>query len=150
RSTLVPRQAGGGVRQSRLAGAGLGFDGQPLPPVAGHAAAKPGQWHEVADERLQPRMEPGAATPGPVFQGRYRSVPVNGTDADAWYSRIAADYIHLNPARAGIAGGNRSPVADYRWSSLAAYAKGKGPEWLVMNRVLAAFELSQDGRGRRA
>ena len=36
---------------------------------------------------------------GHVFQGRYRSVPVNGMDADAWYFRIAADYIHLNPAR---------------------------------------------------
>ena len=40
---------------------------------------------------------------GHVFQGRYKSVPVTGTEADAYYFRIVADYIHLNPARAGFA-----------------------------------------------
>ena len=29
-------------------------------------------------------------------------------------------------------------------------AKGNGPDWLVTDRVLRAFELAQDGRGRRA
>jgi REP element-mobilizing transposase RayT len=42
---------------------------------------------------------------GHVFQGRYKSVPVTGTDADAYYFRIVADTTHLNPARAGLAGG---------------------------------------------
>lgn len=87
---------------------------------------------------------------GHVFQGRYKSVPVTGTDADAYYFRIVADYIHLNPARAGIAGGRRGPLAGYRWSSLPCYLKGNGPEWLVMDRVLRSFELARDGRGRRA
>lgn len=87
---------------------------------------------------------------GHVFQGRYKSVPVTGTDADAWYFRIVADYIHLNPARAGLAGGKAGPLAGYPWSSLPGYMKGNGPDWLEMDRVLRAFDLSQDGRGRRA
>jgi putative transposase len=87
---------------------------------------------------------------GHVFQGRYKSVPVTGTDADAYYFRIVADYIHLNPARAGLAGGKRGPLTGYLWSSLPTYVKGNGPDWLVMERVLRAFELAEDGRGRRA
>lgn len=87
---------------------------------------------------------------GHVFQGRYKAVPVNGDAADAYYFRIVADYIHLNPARAGLADGNERPLADYRWSSLSHYAKGKGPAWLESARVLGAFELARDGRGWRA
>jgi len=87
---------------------------------------------------------------GHVFQGRYKSVPVNGSDADAYYFRIVADYIHLNPARAGLAGGSAGKLAGYRWSSLRSYAAGKGPPWLETARVLNSFELAQDGRGRRA
>jgi REP element-mobilizing transposase RayT len=87
---------------------------------------------------------------GHVFQGRYKSVPVSGEECDAWYFRIVADYIHLNPARAGLAGGNRGTLASYRWSSVASYAGGKTPPWLVHERVLRAFELARDGRGRRA
>jgi len=85
---------------------------------------------------------------GHVFQGRYRATPVSG--GEAHYFRIAADYIHLNPARAGLAGGEHGPLVAYRWSSLRDYASGKGPAWLQMDRVLRAFDLSQDGRGRRA
>ena len=40
---------------------------------------------------------------GHVFQERYKSVPVNGSNADSHYFRIVADYIHLNPARARLA-----------------------------------------------
>ena len=87
---------------------------------------------------------------GHVFQGRYKSVPVSGSQADAYYFRIVADYIHLNPARARLAGGVRGPLVGYKWSSLQDYLKGTGPEWLVMDRVLRAFDLAQDGRGRRA
>ena len=87
---------------------------------------------------------------GHVFQGRYKSVPVNGEETGAYYFRIVADYIHLNPARAGLAGGSGGKLSDYRWSSQGAYAKGVGPDWLVTERVLRAFELAEDGRGRRA
>ncbi|PAW60031.1 MAG: hypothetical protein B9S37_11185 [Verrucomicrobiia bacterium Tous-C3TDCM] len=92
---------------------------------------------------------------GHVFQGRYKSIPVSGERAaDPYHFRTVADYIHLNPARAKIAGGNKGALLEYRWSSLPAYAKGKalgkGEEWLVFDRVLDAFALAQSGRGRRA
>ncbi len=87
---------------------------------------------------------------GHVFQGRYKSVPVNGEETGAYYFRIVADYIHLNPARAGLAGGADGKLVDYKWSSLGAYVKGVGPDWMVTERVLRAFELAEDGRGRRA
>ena len=75
---------------------------------------------------------------------------MSGEECGAWYFRIVADYIHLNPARAGIAGGNRGPLAGYRWSSVATYAGGKTPPWQFHDRVLRAFELARDGRGHRA
>lgn len=87
---------------------------------------------------------------GHVFQGRYKAVPVNGSDADLHYFRIVADYIHLNPARAEMAGGRKGPLVGYVWSSLPYYAKGKNPEWMDTERVLRSFELAEDGRGRRA
>ena len=88
---------------------------------------------------------------GHVFQGRYKSIPVTGERAaDPFQFRVVADYIHLNPARASLAGGVHGKLACYPWSSLPAYRRGKGPPWLVCDRVLAAFELAKDGRGQRA
>jgi putative transposase len=87
---------------------------------------------------------------GHVFQGRYKSVPIKADSGDPYYFRIVADYIHLNPARAGLAGGTRGKLGAYKWSSIKAYESGKGPDWLVIERVMRAFELAEDGRGRRA
>jgi hypothetical protein len=82
--------------------------------------------------------------------GAPSSIPVSGERAsDAFQFRIVADYIHLNPARAGLAGGLQGKLVSYEWSSLKHYAKGPGPDWFVRDRVLAAFELAGDGRGRR-
>jgi putative transposase len=56
---------------------------------------------------------------GHVFQGRYKAIPVAGeTAADSYYFKAACDYIHLNPARARLAGGTREALADYPWSGL--------------------------------
>jgi REP element-mobilizing transposase RayT len=87
---------------------------------------------------------------GHVFQGRYKSIPVNASDSDPYYFKIVADYIHLNPARAGLVGGKKGKLLGYRWSSLPGHARGKGPDWLEPGRLLRAFELAGDGRGRRA
>jgi putative transposase len=87
---------------------------------------------------------------GHVFQGRYKSVPVNVTESEPHYFRSVADYIHLNPARAGLAGGERGRLLDYAWSSLPSHSTGKGAVWLETGRLLNAFELAGDGRGRRA
>jgi hypothetical protein len=45
----------------------------------------------------------------------------------AHYFRIVADYIHLNPARAGLAGGQQGKLVSWKWSCLSDYARGKGP-----------------------
>ena len=87
---------------------------------------------------------------GHVFQGRYKSAPVSAATRSPYYFRVVADYIHLNPARAGLTGGRHGKLDSYKWSSLRDYARGRGPDWLVMERLLKAFELSNDGRGRRA
>jgi REP element-mobilizing transposase RayT len=87
---------------------------------------------------------------GHVFQGRYKSVVVNG-EGSGEYFRIVADYIHLNPVRAGWVGGDTGRKLNaWRWSSFPQYAGRKAPEWLVKERVLGAFRLSPEGRGRRA
>ncbi len=87
---------------------------------------------------------------GHVFQGRYKAIPVSGSDVDGGYFKTVADYIHLNPARAGLAGGQRGKLVRYRWSSMPQYASRGGPGWLVKDQVLDAFRLARDGRGRRA
>jgi putative transposase len=88
---------------------------------------------------------------GHVFQGRYKAVPVTGERAaDAHYFKSVADYIHLNPARAGIAGGKNGSLAAYPWSSLRFYPRGNAPEWQPLDRVLDAFQLDHLSRGRRA
>lgn len=87
---------------------------------------------------------------GHVFQGRYKAVVVNG-EGSGEYFRIVADYIHLNPIRAGWVGGETSKkLKSWRWSSFPQYAGRKAPEWLVTERVVGAFHLSSEGRGRRA
>ncbi len=88
---------------------------------------------------------------GHVFQGRYKAVPVAGeAAADAYYFKAVCDYIHLNPARAGLAGGKRGALVDYPWSGFRHFAKGGSPEWQPLERVLDAFRLSHDRRGRLA
>jgi putative transposase len=88
---------------------------------------------------------------GHVFQGRYKAVVVNGEAADGSYFKIVADYIHLNPVRSGWVGGNTGArLRSWRWSSFGAYAGGKVPDWLETDRVLRAFQLSEDARGGKA
>ena len=86
---------------------------------------------------------------GHVFQGRYKAIPVSGEHAaDGSYFRVVADYIHLNPARAKLTKGQE--LVSYTWSSLPLYQRGKAPKWMVMERVLAAFQLDMKHRGRAA
>jgi putative transposase len=75
---------------------------------------------------------------------------MGGWTSDPFQFRVVADYIHLNPARAGLAGGTNGKLVVYEWNSLPGYQREKGPPWLVFDRVMAAFELAQDGRGWRA
>lgn len=139
------------MRQPRLARACVGIDEKSLPFVVGNAGSEPDVRNGCLAGILRPDVEPSLPRRDHVFQGRYKSIPVTGERAsDPFQFRVVTDYIHLNPARAGLAGGTNGKLADYEWSSLPAYQKGKGPPWLCLDRVLAAFDLSQDGRGRRA
>ena len=88
---------------------------------------------------------------GHVFQGRYKAVVVNGEEREGSYFKIVADYIHLNPVRAGGVGGETGKkLGSWRWSSFPSYAGGKVPGWLETGRVLRAFQLSEDRRGGKA
>lgn len=88
---------------------------------------------------------------GHVFQGRYKAVVVNGEEREGSYFKIVADYIHLNPVRAGWVGGETGKrLRSWRWSSFCAYAGNKPPDWLETGKVLRAFQLSGDSRGIRA
>jgi REP element-mobilizing transposase RayT len=54
---------------------------------------------------------------GHVFQGRYKAVVVNGEERDGSYFKIVADYIHLNPVRAGSVGGTTErKLRNWRWA----------------------------------
>ena len=85
---------------------------------------------------------------GHLFQGRYKAIPVDADDAD--YFRIVSDYIHLNPARAGLLAGDRPKLCDYRWSSFPVFVgNSELPAGLTRGRVFSALELPDEGRGSR-
>ncbi|MRR58400.1 MAG: transposase [Deltaproteobacteria bacterium] len=68
---------------------------------------------------------------GHLFQGRYKSVVVDGDE----YLLELVRYTHLNPVRAGIA----ETASAYRWSSHAAYCGNETIPWLTTEFVLAGF-----------
>ena len=64
---------------------------------------------------------------GHVFQGRYKSIPI---DDDLYFKRVVR-YIHLNPLHAGIV----STPQEYVWSSYGAYLGVKEFPWLYKDKV---------------
>jgi REP element-mobilizing transposase RayT len=68
---------------------------------------------------------------GHLFQGRYKSVVVDGDE----YLLELVRYTNLNPVRAGIA---ETPSA-CRWSSHSAYCGKETIPWLTTDLVLAGF-----------
>jgi putative transposase len=86
---------------------------------------------------------------GHLFAGRYKSLLVDGSDD--MYLRVVCDYVHLNPVRAGLVGGEEK-MADYAWSSFPQYLKPprKRPGWLRVDRVLGEWGIRRDNvAGRR-
>lgn len=74
---------------------------------------------------------------GHLFQGRYKAFLV---EKDR-HALALLRYIHENPVKAGLV----ARAADHAWSSDRHYRRGKGPEWLDVDRLLAIL-----GRGRLA
>lgn len=85
---------------------------------------------------------------GHLFQGRYKAIPVEAEAGD--YFATVADYIHLNPLRAGLLRGTRR-LGEYIWGSfpLLYGAPQSRPEWLEASRVLAAYGERDTPLGRR-
>ena len=97
---------------------------------------------------------------GRVFGDRYKAVLVEeavsfggrGT-ARGDYLTTLIDYVHLNPARAGlIRPGKKRSLLDYPWSSLArayAVAPSKRSEWMDVATGLALAQCRDTVAGRR-
>ena len=89
---------------------------------------------------------------GRLFGDRYKSVLVEH-DADGPYLPTLIDYIHLNPARAGIISARREEsLIDYPWSSLSsvyAVALGGRPDWMAWDEGFSLMEARDTAKGRR-
>lgn len=79
---------------------------------------------------------------GHLFAGRYKAVLVESDEP--LYGRVVSDYIHLNPARAGIVHAKKPDLRDYRWSSFPAFCGARRlPRWLRAADVLAWHHLDR-------
>jgi REP element-mobilizing transposase RayT len=86
---------------------------------------------------------------GHLFQGRYKAKVID--DSDSSYFRKVSEYIHLNPADAGLVSPGR--LADYPWSSYPLYLEPltRRPEWLSVLDVLHTCGMPDDSlKSRRA
>jgi hypothetical protein len=67
------------------------------------------------------------------------------------YLKTVCDYVHLNPARAGMLKGEQL-LSDFAWSSYPEYLKrpSKRPVWLRVDRLLGEWRIPKDSEtGRR-
>lgn len=88
---------------------------------------------------------------GRLFGDRYKAILVEGENV-SYYSKLW-DYIHLNPARAGLGNvAEAGSLLDYPWSSLAggyALAPERRPKWLAAEKGLSVMGYTDDFNGRR-
>lgn len=87
---------------------------------------------------------------GHLFGGRYKSILV---DQDGSYLTALMDYVHLNPARAGIVTKRaRAGILGYAWSSLAmgyGVLPAKRKRWMAVTEGLGYFGWSDTAGNRR-
>ena len=85
---------------------------------------------------------------GHLFQGRYKAIPIEGKRPE--YFRLASQYIHLNPVRAGLLAAGKPDLISYAWSSFPLFVKRAVlPRWLRRERVFGSVELPDEGAGSR-
>jgi REP element-mobilizing transposase RayT len=63
---------------------------------------------------------------GHLFSGRYKALIVDGSGNG--YLKTVCDYVHLNPARAGLVTA-AAALNQYRWSSWPEYLKRPAKRW---------------------
>jgi len=86
---------------------------------------------------------------GHLFAGRYKALPVEG--GGDGYLRTVCDYVHLNPARAGLLKAGQ-PLEEFPWSSYGDYLRPprQRPAWLRVDRLLGEQHIPKDSvAGRR-
>lgn len=82
---------------------------------------------------------------GHLFQGRYKALLVD----DGEYFSAVANYIHLNPARAGCFDLENGKLSDYKWSSYPGYLRSSmRPGFLTVERLLWNYGKYDDCSGR--
>ena len=97
------------------------------------------------------RMNAMTQTWGHLFQGRYKAKIIDDEASD--YFRKVSDYIHLNPAAAGLLTPKSRPrLESYLRSSYPLYLKSpsKRPKWLCTETVLSHHNLRDTVTGRKA
>jgi len=80
---------------------------------------------------------------GHLFQGRYQALLIENSAALA----NVVDYIHLNPARAGIVSVDQ--LAAFRWSSLRRFVREGRPAWLSCEAWLTQKGMADSASGWR-
>ncbi len=85
---------------------------------------------------------------GHLFSGRYKALLVDGHGSG--YLKTVCDYVHLNPARAGLIAAP-APLAAYRWSSYPLYLESPAarPVWLRTGRLFGEWRIPQDSQAGR-
>ena len=85
---------------------------------------------------------------GHLFSGRYKSLIVDGSGDG--YLKTVCDYVHLNPARAGLLRPRQS-LESYRWSSFGEYLKGARERsgWMRVDRLLGEWGIPRDSSAGR-
>jgi REP element-mobilizing transposase RayT len=82
---------------------------------------------------------------GHLFAGRYKAILVEREEPA--YGRVVSDYIHLNPARAGIVNAENPRLRAYRWSSFpGSVGKALSPVGFAPPRCIAGTIWTGDGR----
>jgi REP element-mobilizing transposase RayT len=94
---------------------------------------------------------------GRLFGDRYKSILIEEERSGGGSSYLATllDYVHLNPARAGLIAAENpkaNSVLDYPWSSIArgyALPPKHRPKWLAADAGMELFGLKDNAKSRR-
>ena len=86
---------------------------------------------------------------GHLFSGRYKALLVEGSGNG--YLKTVCDYVHLNPARAGLLK-PEEPLSSFAWSSYPCYLGPPScrPVWLRVDPAAGGMGHSQGQRGSSA